>query len=360
MQRIRKTIDRAAALKKFRPLIDMHTGNGGANAPAGVRYIAHMAYADSLWNGEGFKWDEGSDYWLVEVSGLIHGITADRLGGPDSIKGMLYATYRRNSKDCYALWKFWDAVAIDRMEMIGYWEADPVVSLAWSGPDAIDLAIEPLEPSAALSSGNQTCKWKETVGRYIKGSGGQRGDIGFGSSCGPARPFDYPAMTVAQIQQKCCELGDGCVAFSWHAEHNPAEPGTACARKNWGDGSYDVSKLFNGYEKLGPHPPAPPAPPPPPPPGVCEPGSILATTYVQYKVRAVVVVSSWCPSPKEVELRFDWATLGMEPGAVSITQPAINGIQPAKLLDAGSSGAPVHTNVTDAVNGGVILVITPV
>lgn len=111
MQRIRKTIDRAAASKKFVPLIDCHTGNGGANAPAGVRYIAHFAYADSLWNGEGFQWNLGPDYWLVEVSGLIHGITADRLGGTDSIKGMLYATYRRNSADAHALWKFWDNVS---------------------------------------------------------------------------------------------------------------------------------------------------------------------------------------------------------------------------------------------------------
>ena len=45
MQRVRKTIDRAASSKPFAPLIDMHTGNGGADAPPGVTYIAHMAYA---------------------------------------------------------------------------------------------------------------------------------------------------------------------------------------------------------------------------------------------------------------------------------------------------------------------------
>jgi hypothetical protein len=350
MQRIRKTIDRAAASKKFRPLIDMHTGNGGADAPAGVRYIAHMAYADSLWNGEGFRWDQGSDYWLVEVSGLIHGITADRLNGPDSIKGMLYATYRRNSDDCHSLWRFWDSVAIEKMEMIGYWEADPAVSLSWSGPDAN------IAPTTAPPSGNQTCKWKETEGRYIKGSGGASDDIGFGSTCGPPRPFDYPAMTLAQIQEKCCELGDGCVAFSWAAKQDPTKPGTACARKSWGDGSYISSKAYTGYEKLDlPRPPAPPPPPPPPPPGVCEPGSILATTYVQYRDRAVVVVSSWCSSPKQVDLIFDWATIGMKPGAVSIEQPAIEGVQPAKHY-----GTSLKVNVTDAVNGGVILVVTPV
>ena len=34
LQRVRKTIDRAAASKPFAPLIDMHTGNGGASAQA--------------------------------------------------------------------------------------------------------------------------------------------------------------------------------------------------------------------------------------------------------------------------------------------------------------------------------------
>ena len=67
---------------------------------------------------------------------------------------------------------------------------------------------------------------KETPGRFIKGGGGQAGDIGFGSSCGPPRKIDYPAMAVEQIKQQCCDLGDGCVAFSWAASQvcQPVEP----------------------------------------------------------------------------------------------------------------------------------------
>lgn len=234
------------------------------------------------------------------------------------------------------------------MEMIGYWEADPAVSLSWSGPDR----------GAATAIGpNATCRWNETKGKYISGASGAADDIGFGTACGPPRPFDYPAMTVAQIQQKCCELGDGCVAFSWSAKQDPASPGTACARKSWGNGGYSKSADFNGYEKIGiPRPSPPPGPPPPPPPGVCEQGSILASTYVDYQVRAVVVVSSWCPSPKQVAVHLDWATLGMKEGAVSISQPAIAGVQPAKDLGGGS--APV-VMVSGAANGGFILVVTP-
>ena len=333
----------------------MLQGNGGANAPPGVRYIAHMAYADSLWNGEGFKWNLGPDYWLVEVSGLIHGITADRLGGDDNIKGMLYATYRRNSGESKALWKFWDAVQIEKMAMIGYWEADAAVTLRWAhGPDSSKTTQQPF--SSLTANSTSTCTWKETTGRFITGSGGAAGDIGFGSTCGPPRKFDYPAMTVEQIQQTCCNLGDGCVAFSWSSKQNPLKPGIACARKGWGNGGYSKLPGYNGYEKTNiPRPTPPPGPPPPPPPGVCPPESILATTYVDYQVRAVVVVASWCASPKQVSLQLDWAILGMREGEVEVTQPAIAGVQVAKAHGDGKGAFMV----TGALNGGVILVITP-
>ena len=132
--------------------------------------------------------------------------------------------------------------------------------------------------------------------------------------------------------------------------------GTACARKNWGNGAYSHVAGYNGYEKVGvPRPTPPPTPPPPPPPGVCEPGSILATTYVDYQVKAVVVIGSWCPSSKNVTVHLDWATLGMKAGEVSVSQPAIEGVQAAK--DHGDGSSPVA--ISGAVNGGAILVVAP-
>ena len=296
----------------------------------------------------------GPDYWLVEVSGLIHGTTADRLGGDDDIKGMLYATYRRNSPESNALWRFWDAVQIQKMAMIGYWESDAPATLSWppGPPGAVATPQQHMRT-------NGTCTWKETLGKYIAGSGSQSGDIGFGDSCGPPRKFDYPAMTVDQIKHKCCELGDGCVAFSWATKQDPLKPGMSCARKSWGDGGYTKLPIYNGYEKTNvprpPPAPAPPPSPPPPPPGVCPPGSILATTYVEYQVRAVVVVSSWCASDKQVSVQLDWAILGMVEGAVEVKQPAIAGVQPAK--DHGDGKAPL--TISGATNGGVILVVVP-
>jgi hypothetical protein len=290
---------------------------------------------------------------------------------------MLYATYQRNSDTSNAIWELWDAVSIERMAMVGYWEEEPAVVLSWPHPPPSPLRTPPPPAAAApaaaapalidttasppLPPTNGTCMsaWKETIGKFIAGGGGQAGDIGFGSSCGPAKPFDYPAMPLHQIQQQCCDLGDGCVAFSYAAAQDPTVPGKACARKSWGAGRYETSQTFNGYEKTGmPRPPAPPPPaptPPPPPPGTCPPASILATTYIEYQVRAVVVVSSWCTTAKLVTLHLDWDAFGMKEGAVTVVQPAIAGVQAGKTLGNGS--APVLISGED--NGGVILVVTP-
>ena len=132
-QRIRKILDRAAASRGRLPgQIDIHTGEV-ATAPSAVRYLSHFAYAQKAWNGEGFDFSQNRDYWLVDVSGLQHGITADRLGGSGSgndIKGMLFGMTQRNSGTAPALWNLFDSFEIRDCEMIGWWEDDaPVVAV---------------------------------------------------------------------------------------------------------------------------------------------------------------------------------------------------------------------------------------
>ena len=78
MRRIRKVLDRASEGKMFSPLIDVHTGNEGPRSPSAVSYLSHFPYTDSAWNGEGFNFDLDPAYWLVDVSGFIHGIPCDR------------------------------------------------------------------------------------------------------------------------------------------------------------------------------------------------------------------------------------------------------------------------------------------
>lgn len=69
----------------------------------------------------GFNWAGDSAYWLTDVSGFIHGIPCDRLGGPDDIKGMLFGNYQRNSGTAHSIWEFWDGTKIQDSEMIGWW-----------------------------------------------------------------------------------------------------------------------------------------------------------------------------------------------------------------------------------------------
>ena len=116
MRRVRKVLDRAAKEtgRGVVPLIDIHTGYQ-EEAPPALMYHTHMAYANSLWNGEGFQFSLGPYYWLYDVSGFQHGLPADRLGSSQEFKGMLFGTYRRNSKQASGLWQLWDQVGISMM-----------------------------------------------------------------------------------------------------------------------------------------------------------------------------------------------------------------------------------------------------
>lgn len=330
MQRVRKTIDRASANKQFAAKIDLHTGNIGAGGPPGVRYAAHAAYADKFWNGEGFQFKNDADYWLVEVSGLIHGIGADRLGGRDHIKGMVYATTERNNPSANELWKFWDQVEIAEHEMIGYWEKDAVVKVK---PHYERHEYKPCEED-----------WTKTPGEYVVGAGGAADAIGVGWNCGEDknRPYDYPDKTLAEVKALCCKLGNGCAAFDVPAHQNPHHKGIACMKKNMGGG---VAKNGNytGWRKNHYY--------------YCHEDSLKATAYVRYQISTVVAVSSWCPNVTNATLSFDWDLLGLHEHNVSVTQPSIPGVQNYSYLVPKNGKVLVPLLPED--NGGKILVLTP-
>jgi hypothetical protein len=80
MQRLRRTLNAAASARSSElspaqekwesaqrksPLVDIHTGCDKISPPS-LAYLSHFAFADSAWNGEGFVWANGPDYWLVE------------------------------------------------------------------------------------------------------------------------------------------------------------------------------------------------------------------------------------------------------------------------------------------------------
>jgi len=145
MRRIRKAADQAAKeAGNARPLLDVHTGRD--NSPPAVSYLPLFPYLDSVWNGEGFNFGKNPGYWLVEISGLIHGMSGDRLGGgaSEDFKGMLFGMTQRNYASAPALWKFWDAYSIVETDMIGWWEDEVPVTLTYhcvngSEPDNMDI-----------------------------------------------------------------------------------------------------------------------------------------------------------------------------------------------------------------------------
>ena len=132
MRRARKVMDRAAREVGIpRPLVDFHTGQI-ETSPTALGYLGHFPYADRVWNGEGFDsiFSGPADGWLINFSGLIHGVGADMLGGGSDYKAMLFGACHRNPQNdakTTALWQLWSEFVIEDAEMLGWWEDDAVV-----------------------------------------------------------------------------------------------------------------------------------------------------------------------------------------------------------------------------------------
>ena len=126
MKRVRKTMDRAADSC----LIDFHSGNNydpayGLNSPAN-QYLELFPSVNSLWIGEGYNYNENSDYWLVEISGIPFGLYSEMLQGCGNVyRGMVYGmSSRLGWLGCNPsnIWKLWDYFGITGCEYVGYWD----------------------------------------------------------------------------------------------------------------------------------------------------------------------------------------------------------------------------------------------
>ncbi|MFE5322113.1 glycoside hydrolase domain-containing protein [Paenibacillus sp. NPDC056579] len=155
MRRARKVLDRA----KPGSLIDFHTWNH-MNERAGFvnnanLYMELFPYLDSLWIGEGFKYNEVSpDYWLVEISGIPFGLMGEMLGQGNPWRGMVFGMSNRLGwigQSPEYLWKLWDQLGIAEAQMLGYWHPDNPVH-----PDRDDVAAtvyrKPEQMLVALAS----------------------------------------------------------------------------------------------------------------------------------------------------------------------------------------------------------------
>jgi len=126
MKRVRKVMDRA----KPGCLIDYHCGNHfhkeyGLNNNTN-QFMEHFPFVDRLWFGEGFNYDEGPDYWLLEISGIPLGLHGEMLGFGNPWRGMVYGMTNRYpyaGGDPRNMWKAWDEFGISDSQMYGYWSA---------------------------------------------------------------------------------------------------------------------------------------------------------------------------------------------------------------------------------------------
>ena len=116
-------------------LVDHHSDCGGFTPSPASNYLELYPFIDSLWYGEGFNYERASpDYWLLEMSGIPHGLNADllRYSGmtPQHFKGMLVASANRwqsandptnDPFDPRSLWRLWDEFGIANATMYGWW-----------------------------------------------------------------------------------------------------------------------------------------------------------------------------------------------------------------------------------------------
>ena len=131
MKRVRKVLDR----NRPGALIDLHSANqynvrDGFASSANL-YLEHFPFLNRLWFGEYFDYNgSGSDYWLVEMSGIPFGLMGEMLqDGGNPWRGMVFGMTARLpwAGDPRPLWKVWDEFGITGSEMIGWWvDGNPV------------------------------------------------------------------------------------------------------------------------------------------------------------------------------------------------------------------------------------------
>ncbi len=131
IQRVRRVFDSA----KPGCILDYHSGNNiTRRSNAYNDTMEHLPYFDCTWIGEGFSYEAGPDFYMVELSGIPFGVPNAMLQfGGNPWRGMIYGMAGRyienHSSASTSLWKFWDQVNIRDARMIGYWDKNcPVKS----------------------------------------------------------------------------------------------------------------------------------------------------------------------------------------------------------------------------------------
>jgi len=136
----RQTMMRVRSVLGDGGVIDHHANSAGdSGGSPSTNYMELFPFIDRLWYGEGFNYNTPKfDYWLVEISGVPSGLSADMLRYTTGMahthgqtryhyRGMLVGSaFRYTAADSpfnpTNLWRLWDAFAIQNATMVGWWE----------------------------------------------------------------------------------------------------------------------------------------------------------------------------------------------------------------------------------------------
>jgi len=302
--------------------LDLHAGHD-IEAPC-LEYLTHLPLMDMVWTGEMYSWESGPEYYLIEVSAQLHGLTGDTLGcGEYPFRGLLFGMTERNHASATAIWaSVWDAARISSTNMVGWWEDEPLVVVAHA----------PCSGSTSISISAPNCSsWNITRGGYWSS----------GSPCGSPNGNDGcldPGTDLAGAQAHCCD-DPLCAGFSFAKIPN----GGGCYK--YSQTCYENDESYDGFWKPGFVPPPPP------------PARTLATTFTAFGSHAIIVIATWCSAPGNATLAIDWSGLGLDPHTATINAPAVAGVQPAVGPFAIQGDGSISVAL-GGISGGIILVVT--
>ena len=114
--------------------VDIHVGNEHSSfygyRSSTCDYLEHFAYADKVWIGEGYDYqNEHAEYLLTEVAGLTQGLTSEMLeGGGNPWRGALFGITTRAGWSqgglTLPIWRVWDSFGISEARVYGFWDPD--------------------------------------------------------------------------------------------------------------------------------------------------------------------------------------------------------------------------------------------
>lgn len=217
MKRVRRALDAPSVLHSRGPaLIDLHSDQGGFCQSPANGYMPLMSYIDSLWFGEGFDYDSATPhYWLLEMSGLPLGQTADmlRYHGMNlyPYRGLLFGSWMRYGcfmpeGDPSGIWHLLDTFDVAAAQMIGWWAgmepgdaAKPAVSTNSSSVFATAYVQQGKRTLVVLASFTNLESVQREAGTAVTGRSG----VSAGSAQPVALHIDWAALGLVAAD---CEL----------------------------------------------------------------------------------------------------------------------------------------------------------